>query len=91
MAFAELGRLGVAVRPRYATGAWRVDLCVGPAAEAVAVLCGVHPDGPGVHIARRRGLRRAGWHVVEAFPSRWSGDPVRAALEIAVDQRAAAG
>jgi hypothetical protein len=78
----ELLRLGVPVRVGYRVGSWRLDLCAGPAASAVGVLCGVHPDGAAAHLARHRFLHRAGWTVTEAFPSRWQGDPRRAALEI---------
>ena len=80
---AELHRLGLPVRPGYPVGAWPLDLCVGPAETAIGVLCGVHPDGPAAHLARQRALHRAGWRLVDGFPSRWQGDPRRAALEIA--------
>jgi hypothetical protein len=80
---AELTRLGVPVRPGCRVGAWRLDLCVGPADTAVAVICDVHPDGPAAHLDRARSLHRNGWRVHEVFASRWSGDPVRGALEIA--------
>jgi hypothetical protein len=50
--------------------------------EALGVVCGVHPDGPAAQVARREELTRAGWRIVEAFPSRWAGDAVRAALEL---------
>jgi hypothetical protein len=76
---AELTRLGVPVRPGYPVGGWRVDLCAGP----VGVICGVHPDGPEAHLARQRTLHRLGWRLADAFPSRWQGDPRRAALEVA--------
>jgi hypothetical protein len=79
---AELARLGVPARTGYPVGAWRIDLCAGPAERPVAVLCGVHPDGPEAHLARQRALARAGWRLVDAFPSRWHGDPRRAALEV---------
>jgi hypothetical protein len=79
----ELERLDVPVRPGYAVGSWRLDLCAGPAGAAIGVLCGVHPDGPGAHLDRQSALHRAGWQLVDAFPSRWDGDPRRAALEIA--------
>jgi hypothetical protein len=79
----ELLQLGVPVRTDYAVGSWRLDLCAGPAETAIGVLCGVHPDGPAAHLARQRFLHRAGWHLIDAFPTRWSGDPRRAALEIA--------
>ncbi|BCJ45955.1 hypothetical protein GCM10010168_49030 [Actinoplanes ianthinogenes] len=76
---AELDRLGVPAQPGYTVGPWTLDLCVG----AVGVFCGVHPDGPAAHLERQGALHRAGWHLLDAFPSRWQGDPRRAALEIA--------
>jgi hypothetical protein len=80
-AFAAAGHV---VRRRYRSGRWSVDLCVtGGSGEALGVICGVHPDGPAAHVTRRDELTRAGWRIVEAFPSRWGGDPVRAALELA--------
>ncbi|GAA1620662.1 DEAD/DEAH box helicase [Actinoplanes couchii] len=78
----ELERLEVPIRPGYQVGSWHLDLCAGP----VGVLCGVHPDGPEAHLARQSALHRAGWRLVDAFPSRWGGDPRRAALEIAALQ-----
>jgi hypothetical protein len=42
----------------------------------------VHPDGPVAHIRRERALRRAGWRLLDAFPSRWSDNPAAAALEL---------
>nr|BFE74568.1 hypothetical protein GCM10020092_078690 [Actinoplanes digitatis] len=44
----------------------------------------MHQDGTGTHLERQGALHRAGWHLTEAFPSRWHGDVRRAALEIAV-------
>ncbi|MEU8313431.1 AAA domain-containing protein [Micromonospora sp. NPDC048169] len=79
----ELSRLGLPVRPGYPVGRWRVDLCVGGDADAVGVICGVHPDGAAAHLERQRTLIRAGWRLHEAFASRWAGDPIRAALELA--------
>jgi hypothetical protein len=76
---AELHRLGARVRPGYPVGSWQLDLVVG---DGLGVLCGVHPDGPAAHIRRQRALHRAGWELADAFPSRWHGDPRRAALEI---------
>ncbi|MEU7906224.1 hypothetical protein [Actinoplanes sp. NPDC049118] len=86
---AELKRLEVEVRPGYTVGPWTIDLCVGD----VGVLCAVHPDGPDTHLERQGALHRAGWHLIDAFPSRWDGDVRRAALEIAVlaDGRRGAG
>jgi hypothetical protein len=80
---AQLRELGLPVRPDYEVGSWRVDLCVGAPEVAVAVIGEVHADGVDAHPTRHRTLRRAGWQVHEAFASRWSGDPVRAALELA--------
>ncbi|WP_422774051.1 DEAD/DEAH box helicase [Plantactinospora sp. WMMC1484] len=80
---AELTRLGLPVRRRYPVGRWSVDLCVGAGAAAIGLSCAVHPAGPAAHIARHGALVQAGWVVADAFPSRWGGDPVRAALEIA--------
>ncbi len=78
----ELGRAGLEVRPGYPVGHWRVDLCVGSGPDAVALVCDLHPDGPAAHIERHRALHRAGWRVVEAFPTRWAGDAPRAAVEL---------
>jgi hypothetical protein len=60
-----------------------VDLCAGTGDGAVGLVCAVHPDGPAAHIERQLTLLRAGWRLVDAFASRWGGDPVRAALELA--------
>ena len=54
----------------------------GTGAEAVALDCAVHPDGPEAHVERHRTLRRAGWRVVDAFASRWDGDAAAAAVEL---------
>jgi hypothetical protein len=78
---AELRRAGLAVRGDYPVGRWRVDLCVGEGGEALGLATRVHPDGPAAHRARHRSLSRAGWRLVDAFASRWGGDPVRAALD----------
>ncbi|MEV0154886.1 AAA domain-containing protein [Micromonospora sp. NPDC050686] len=80
---AELRRLGLPVRAGYPVGRWRVDLCVGDGEAAVGVICTVHPDGVAAHVERQRTLLRAGWRLVDGFAGRWSGDPVRAALEVA--------
>ncbi len=82
---AELSRLDVEVRPGYAVGRWTIDLCIGPPGNAVGVLCGPHPDGPEAHLARQRALTQKGWRLRDGFASRWSGDPRRAALELASD------
>ncbi|MFC0032837.1 AAA domain-containing protein [Micromonospora chaiyaphumensis] len=79
----ELRRLDLPVRPGYPVGRWRVDLCVGAGADAVGVVCAVHPDGVAAHLERQRTLTRAGWRVHDVFASRWAGDPIRAALDLA--------
>lgn len=78
----ELRAIGVPVRVGYPVGRWRVDLCVGEGAQAVGLNCVVHSDGVAATLARQRALLRAGWRMLDAYPSRWSGDPVRAALDL---------
>jgi hypothetical protein len=78
----ELTRAGVRVRAQYPVGPWRVDLCVGEGVSAYGAICGVHAEGIAAHVERHRSLRRAGWRLVDAFPSRWGGDAARAALEL---------
>jgi hypothetical protein len=85
---AELRRAGLAVRVDYPVGSWLVDLCVGDGDAAVGLICRVHPDGVEAHLERQETLRRAGWRLMDAFPSRWADDPVRAALDIASALRA---
>ncbi|GIJ49166.1 hypothetical protein Val02_60520 [Virgisporangium aliadipatigenens] len=74
----ELRRVGGAVRVGYPVGRWNVDIVL----DGVALTCGVHPSGVAAHVERERTLRRAGWEVRDAFPSRWGGDAVRAALSL---------
>jgi hypothetical protein len=83
----ELTRLEVTARAGYRVGPWTVDLCVGPAEAPIGVFCAPHPDGTEAHLERQRALHRAGWRLLDAFASRWAGDPRRAALEIAAAQR----
>ncbi|TCB98618.1 hypothetical protein E0H26_09070 [Micromonospora zingiberis] len=78
----ELGRLGLPVRAGYPVGRWRIDLCVGDDTEAVAVICGVHPDGVAAHVERQRTLARAGWRRHDVFATHWANDPIRAALDL---------
>ncbi|GIE94270.1 hypothetical protein Ari01nite_17350 [Paractinoplanes rishiriensis] len=54
----------------------------GESAGVAGLICAVHPDGPAAHIRRERALRRAGWRLLDAFPSRWSDNPAAAALEL---------
>ncbi|MCP3786539.1 AAA domain-containing protein [Micromonospora sp. A3M-1-15] len=79
----ELRRLGLPVRPGYPVGRWRVDLCVSTGADAVGVVCAVHPEGVAAHLERQRTLTRAGWRLHDVFASRWADDPIRAALDLA--------
>ncbi|WP_045746569.1 AAA domain-containing protein [Actinoplanes rectilineatus] len=79
----ELEHLDVPVRPDYTVGPWQLDLCAGPPETATGVLCTIHPDGVDAHLSRQTALHRAGWRVLDAFPTRWNSDPRRAALEIA--------
>ncbi|MCZ7422257.1 AAA domain-containing protein [Verrucosispora sp. WMMA2121] len=78
----ELTRIGLAVRPDYPVGRWRVDLCVGDDGP-VGLCCAVHPDSVAAHVERQRTLTRAGWRLYDAFASRWADDPIRAALDLA--------
>jgi hypothetical protein len=77
----ELRRAGLLVRCDYPVGHWRVDLCVGEGAGAIGLTTRIHPAGVAAHRARQRSLTRAGWQLVDAYASRWAGDPVRAALD----------
>ncbi|MEN3308328.1 MAG: hypothetical protein V7603_4530 [Micromonosporaceae bacterium] len=79
----ELARSGWPVRLGYPVGPWLVDVCAGTGAGAVGLICAVHPDGVEAHLRRQRALARAGWHLVDAYPSRWAGNPVEAALALA--------
>jgi AAA domain len=86
---AELRRVGVPARLAYPVGGWTVDICAGDGAAAVGLICAVHPEGTEAHVRRQQFLARAGWQLRDAFPSRWGGDPVAAALAIAADLRPA--
>ena len=79
---AELARAGHVVSHRYPVGTWEVDLVVGEGDSAVGIECGVHPDGSDAHIERHLTLTAAGWRLIDAFPSRWSGHAARAAVEL---------
>jgi hypothetical protein len=78
----ELRRTGATVRRDYPVGGWTVDLVVGEGAAAVGICCRVHPEGISAHLARQRSLVRTGWRMVDAFASRWSGDPGAAAIAL---------
>ncbi|MFI5838297.1 AAA domain-containing protein [Catenuloplanes sp. NPDC051500] len=75
----ELAESGIPVRADYPVGRWTVDLC----AADTGLICRVHPLGPEAHIERQRTLLRAGWHLHDAFPTRWNADATRAALDLA--------
>ncbi|THV27549.1 DEAD/DEAH box helicase [Glycomyces paridis] len=74
-----------AVRLDYPVGHWSVDLVLGEGEASIGVLCGVHPEGPQAHLDRHRALRRAGWHLADAFPSAYGDDPSRAAVALLAD------
>jgi hypothetical protein len=59
-----------------------LDAVLEDPAHAVAIECAVHPDGPAAHIRRRLALDRAGWTVLEAFPSRWGERPAEVVVEL---------
>ncbi|WP_426503668.1 AAA domain-containing protein [Dactylosporangium sp. McL0621] len=80
---AELRAAGREVHTAYRVGGWTVDLVV----DGAGFVCAPHPDGNRAHLERQRALLRAGWTLREAFPSRWNGDPVRAALDLAATFR----
>jgi hypothetical protein len=85
----ELRGLGLAVHPGYPVGSESVDLCLGSGPAAVGLICLVHPAGPAAHLERQRTLARSGWTLCDAFASRWGGNPVDAAITLAVDYRSA--
>lgn len=84
---AELRRAGVPARLDYPVGRWRVDICAGEGAAAAGLVCAVHPDGIDAHLRRQQFLARTGWRLHDAFASRWAGDPVAAAVALAIDLR----
>ena len=86
----ELTRAGLAVRVGYPVGRWAVDLVVGDGDDAVGLEVRVHPSGPSASIDRHLQLRRLGWRLLEAWPSRFGGDPVAAALAVIDELRAPA-
>ena len=82
---------GVPVQEGYPVGREAIDLCVGAGSAAVGVELGVHPGGAAAHRRRHLALGRAGWRVVDAFPARFDGDPVAAALDLATSAGRALG
>ncbi|GAA2267822.1 hypothetical protein GCM10009853_021360 [Glycomyces scopariae] len=75
------------VRHGYPVGHWKIDLVVGEGDAAFGVVCAVHPDGPRAHLERHRALRRAGWRLVDAFPSTYTDDAARAAVDVLAELR----
>ncbi len=73
---------GSTVRTGYRVGRHLLDVVVGQGADAVAVDCVPHPDGPQAHIDRALMIRRGGWRTTDAFPSRWSDEPGRLGIEL---------
>ena len=69
---ADLVQADIAVVNGYPTGRHVLDVCVGDASHGFfGVEARIHPDGADAHIERHLSLRRAGWPLREAFPSRW--------------------
>lgn len=81
----ELDRNGCPVRTGYPVGGWLVDVCIGEGEAATALECAVHREGIAAHLDRHRELDRAGWRLLDAYPTRWESDAVRAALELTTD------
>ena len=80
---ADLRRAGVPVTTNYPAGRHTVDLVVGDGRTAVAVMFGVHPDGPLAHVDREVTLRRFGWTTMGVFASKWEDRWAELALELA--------
>jgi len=66
-----LASAGVPALPGYPTGRHHVDVCAGDGERFLGLECAVHPDGPAAHVERHLALRRAGWDLADAYPSRW--------------------
>jgi hypothetical protein len=82
---ADLARSGAPVATGYPAGRHTIDLVVGAGEDALGVLFGVHPDGPDAHIDRRLALTRAGWHLRDAYATRWQDRPEQLAVELALE------
>ena len=74
---------GVEARTGYRVGRHVVDLVVGSGANAIAVDCSPHVDGPTAHIDRALQLRRSGWETADAYRTRWGGNVGGVAVELA--------
>jgi hypothetical protein len=67
-----LDEAGFAPRPATRSGRHVIDVAVIRPVGPTAVLTTIHPDGVDAHIDRHLELARAGWRVLEVFPSRWA-------------------
>jgi hypothetical protein len=79
----ELRAIGAVVRTGYPVGRFTLDVVLGAGEGAVAVDAAVDRAGIDAHIARRRLLAGQGWRTLDGYPTRWDGDPARAAIELA--------
>jgi hypothetical protein len=66
----------------YQTGRHLVDIAATNGSTAFSVETAVHPDGPPAHIDRRLSLMRAGWTVLDAYPSKWESQTLQLTIEI---------
>ena len=82
---AALAAPDVRVVTDYPVAGWAIDVALSDATAAIGVECTVHPDGPDAHIERHLTLRRAGWHLTDAFQSRWLLRPEEAAAHLAAE------
>lgn len=82
---AELRLAGLPMVSGYASGRHEVDIVLREGDDAIAVICGVHIDGPEAHIDRHIDLTRAGWTIFEAFESRWGERLQELAVELGTD------
>ncbi len=78
----ELERLGETVRRDYPVGAWQLEIVAGEGNDCRFLETAVVDSGPEAHIDRHLALMELGWRIVDAYPSRWDGDAVRAAIEL---------
>lgn len=67
----DLESAGVDVITAYPAGRHEVDICLQDPRRSVGIECSVHPAGAEAHIDRHLALRRAGWDLREAYPSKW--------------------
>ena len=73
---------GAEVRTAYPSGRHVIDITLCDPGRNVGIECDVHPDGPGAHIERHLGLRRAGWDLAGAHRSRWDERPGELAVDL---------